>query len=214
MDDVVRDKIEKFFSQQKKQSYKKGEILIRADENPAYVYYLQEGFVKMYAISKKGDELVLNIFKPTSFFPMNSAINSTTNYYYFEAISPLVLFRAPKDKVLDLIKSNPDILYDLLSRVFKGIDGTLTRMSYLMTGNAYLRLVVEIIIQAKRFGTKMNNDLSIRIKISERDIASQAGLTRETISREMKKLKTKNLATFSRNILTITDMSKLESELD
>lgn len=202
---------EDFFYKYKKQNYKKGELLIRADDDPSGIFYLIEGNVKEYAISKKGDELVVNIFKPYAFFPMSWAINSTPNSYFFEATTDVTLWKAPKGDVLNFLKNNPEILFDLLSRVYKGTDGMMTRMTYLMAGNAYGRLITEIIIQAKRFGKSLNN--TVVIKITEKDIASQSGMTRETVSREMKKLKERSFITFNKNVLSIKDIHLLEDEL-
>lgn len=51
------------------------------------------------------------------------------------------------------------------------------------------------------------------MKITEMELAQLAGLTRETVSREMKKLKDKNLVTFSKNMLEIPNSALLEEEL-
>ena len=75
MNREVNQKLEVFFVQFKKQIYKKRELLIRTDEEPRGIFYLKRGRVKQYAISKKGDELVVNIFKPYTFFPMSWAIS-------------------------------------------------------------------------------------------------------------------------------------------
>lgn len=211
MDEVIAKKIDDFFIKYKHQYYKKGELLIRADDNPRGVFYLKEGFVKEYAISKKGDEFVVNVFKPIAFFPMSWAINETKNEYFYEALTDLELWRAPREEVIQFLKSEPDVLFNLMSRVFKGVDGILTRMTYLMAGNANSKLITELLIQSKRFGKRIEN--SIELKISEKDIASQSGMTRETVSREMKVLKDKGLVAFSRNTLIILDIKKLEDEL-
>ena len=87
----------------------------------------------------------------------------------------------------------------------------MTRMTYLMAGNAYARLITELLIQAKRFGTK--NESTVEIKVSEKDLAALSGMSRETISREIKVLKEKSLVTFNKNILIINDMNQLEEEL-
>ncbi len=210
MNNSLSQKLHTFFSRYKHQQYKKGEMLIRSDEVPCGVFYLQEGFVKQYTISQKGEELVLNIFKPVAFFPMSWAINETPNNYFFEAMSDVSVWLAPKEDVLMFLKTNPDVLFNLMSRVYKGIDGVLTRMVYLMTGNAYSRLITELIIYAKRFG---KGEDTIKITIPEKDIAAQSGMTRETVSREMKKLKDKGLIRFEENTFIITDLKKLEIEL-
>lgn len=211
MDTEIAQKIDKFFTQFKHVTYKKGEIVIRADDNPNSIFYLISGRVRKYAISQKGDELVVNIFKPISFFPMSWAINNEPNEYFYDALTPLEVYRAPKEKVVEFIKGNPDVLYDLLSRVYRGTDGLLRRMTYLMSGNAYARLVTELIIHAQRFGKKTNS--TIEVKISEKELATQSGMTRETVSREMKELKDKGLVTFNKNILTIIRIEELEKEL-
>ena len=100
--------------------YTKGEVLIRADENPSGVLYLTKGLVKVYCISEKGDEIILNIFQPISFFPMSWAVNDVPNSFFYEAVSEVSLYQAPKNEVLIFLKKNPDVLFDLLQRVFKG----------------------------------------------------------------------------------------------
>lgn len=212
MDINIQKKLDIFFRQFKFKKYKKGELLIRADDDPSGIFYLKEGIVKEYTISKKGDELILNIYKPISFFPMSWAINDTSNNYYFEAVTDTLLWRAPKSGAVEFIKSNPDVLYDLLSRVYKGTDGLLLRMACLMSGNAYTKLVTELLIHTKRFGSK-KKDGTFEIKISEKDLAAQAGMTRETISRELKLLKDKGLVILDTKLLIINDVQKLEAEL-
>lgn len=211
MDNIVSQKLENFFKQYKHHIYKKGEILIRVDDEPGGVFYLTHGTVKEYAISKKGEELVINVFKPISFFPMSWAINQTPNTYYFEALEEVEVWKAPREETVSFIKNNPDLLFNLMSRVYKGTDGILMRMVYLMSGEAYSRVITELLITAKRFG-KSNRE-AVQLHLSEKDIAGQAGMARETVSREIKILKDKDLVTFSKNELVIKNISDLENEL-
>jgi len=205
MDKDVAYKIENFFEKFKSQTFKKGEILIRADEDPSGIFYLKSGYVKQYSISPKGEELIVNIYRTPAFFPMSWAINDTHNAYYFQATTGVEVSKASKGEVLKFIKKEQDVLYDLLSRIFNGLDGLLVRMTYLMAGNAYLRLVAELIIQTKRFGHEL--------KVSEKDLAAETGMSRETVSREMKILKNKGLVVFNKSLLKIVNLEKLENEL-
>ncbi|MBI2034291.1 MAG: Crp/Fnr family transcriptional regulator [Candidatus Levybacteria bacterium] len=208
----VYEKIDAFFTKHKYQTYKKGEILVRADDDPAGIFYLKDGIVKEYAISEKGEELVVNLFKPPSFFPMSWAINDTPNTFYFEAVTVANLFRAPKEDVIVFLKSNPDVLFDLLARVYRGTDGILTRLIYLMSGGSKGKLITEILIHAKRFGKTKKNGVVI-VAISQKDLASQIGVSRETVNRELKILREKGVVRFNRGLLTITDLDVLKNEL-
>ncbi len=209
MNERVDKKINTFFSQFKPQAYKKGEILIRADDDPKGVFYLEEGYVKKYVISKKGDELTLYIFKPTLFFPLGWALNKSKNNYFYEARTSVVVRCATRDKFIEFIKSEPDVLFELIKRIHR--DGLLAHMTYLMAGNAYTRLAAEIYAVAKIFGNVESG--SAMIAITEKDLASMSGMTRETVSREIKILKEKGLVEFSRNRLIIKNIKKLEKEL-
>ena len=212
MDQETQKKVYDFFAQFKFQKYRKGELLIRADDEPAGIFYIVKGSVKEYAISPKGDELVLNIFKPPAFFPMSWAMNNTPNNYFFEAIAECEIWRAPKDSVIIFLKKNPDVLYDLLRRVYKGTDGLLLRMVYLMTGSAYARLIAELLIYTKRFGKK-GMDGKLVLDVTETDLATFAGMTRETVSREMKILKEKDLVSLEDNKIKIHDLEKLQEQI-
>jgi CRP-like cAMP-binding protein len=79
----VTKKVEQFFSRYPLKQYDKGEILILADEDPKYIYNLVEGHVREYDISYRGDEIVVNVFKPPAFFPMSWPIAKTPNRYFF-----------------------------------------------------------------------------------------------------------------------------------
>lgn len=212
MEHSVNQKLTSFFSQYRLQYFKKGEILLRADDDPTGIYYLEEGLVKKYGISKKGDEIILNIYKSVSFFPMSWAFNGGLNRYYYEALSDSRVWHAPREKTLEFIKQNPDVLYDLIKRIYHGLDGMLLRMGYLMAGSAYSRLVNEIVIQSKRFGVK-KTDATIVLKTTEKDLAMSAGLTRETVSREMNVLKKSGMIRLDKNMLTIFDVDQLEQAL-
>jgi len=205
-------KIEDFFKNYKFQTYKKGEIILRADDNPQGIFYLTKGLVKMYSISKKGDEVILNIFKPISFFPMTWGLNETPNAYYFEAMEDTNLYRAPREKVVLFLERNPDVALDLLKRLYRGVDGMLIKMTYLMSARAHTRLMMELIIHAQRFGKKTKGN-AVMLKISEGELAASSGMTRETASREISRLKEEGLITFRQNMLEIKDLNKLSEML-
>ncbi len=211
MEGGILQKIDSFFTKFKHQQYKKGEILVRADDNPTGIFYVKKGNVKEYAITRNGDEIIVNLFKPPAFFPMSWAINGTENNYFFEAMTDLEVWRIPKEEAVEFIKDNPDVMFNLLARVFKGTDGLLMRMTYLMSGNASSRLILELVIYAGRFAKGENY---VKLMISEKDLAAQTGMTRETVSRQFKLLKEQGLIEINHNSIFIPNLSKLANELE
>lgn len=207
----IAEKLKSFFGQYTVLRYKKGEILIRADDEPAGIFWLEEGTVRQYAISSSGDEQTLNIYKPLSFFPMMWAINNSRNLYYFEATTPVKAWRAPKEEVVKFIKRQPEVLYDLVRRLYSGIAGLLVKMEHLMSGSAYSKLVSVLVITAKRFGTETKQ--GIEISSTEKELASQSGISRETVSRELQHLRKKGLVKHTGGMTVIPDLLQLEKEI-
>lgn len=148
----VDAKVRAFFQGFPARKFDKDHILVHAGDDPPGVFYLEEGNVREYDISNQGDEIVVNVFKPPAFFPMSWAINRTPNQYFYTAESKIVVRRAPADEVVGFLKSNPDVTFDLLSRVYRGTDGLLRRMAHLMGSDARTRLLFELLIEGRRFG--------------------------------------------------------------
>ena len=209
MDQIVADKIEVFFSAFPTRQFSKGHILIHAHDNPTQVFHLLEGRVKQYDISYRGDEVVLNVFKPPAFFPMSFAVNQTPNVYFFEAEEDIVVQVVPGVDAVAFIKANPDVLYDLLSRVYRGTDGLIGRLTHLMAGSARSRVLYEILIECRRFGTARGSGMAIAL--TETDIGAHAGLARETVSREIRKLKEEGMISVIKKEIWVNDLDRLST---
>lgn len=213
MPEEVQAKIEQFFSNYSAKKYSKGQVLLLAGEKSEFIHYLTKGHVKVYDVNYRGDEVVLNIFQPPAFFPMSHAINiQSENHYIYEADTDIEFKRAPNSDVVQFIREHPDVSYNLLSRLYSGVDGLLGRITYLMSSSALARLVYEILIEARRFGT-IQEDGSCIINVSEKGLGSRAGLSRETVSREVRKLKAENLIVLGKKNIIIKDLAKLQEKL-
>lgn len=204
---------EDFYKQFKIRSYKKGEMLIRADDDPQGIFCLTKGYVRQYTISKTGFELTLHILRPISYFPMVWAVNGTPNVYYFEALTPVEVGRAPRDEVVDFIKGKPVIIFELLSELIERYAETLTRMEHLVFSDAYRRVISVLLYIAKHFGEEHGKGIIVHHRFTQQDIATLVGVARETASNEMVKLEKKGLVKYVDHSMLFESMKKLELEL-
>lgn len=187
----MQEKIKKFFEEFAVEEYHKGDIIIFANMNLKSVYYIESGSVIEYDIAARGTRAILNTFKTGAFFPMSNAINGIDTPYFFEASGPVKVRKAPAASVVGFVKNNPDVMYDLLQRTYRGTDGVLERLSEIMQGDAESRVMREIDIIKKRFGFELVDGGAHQLlrKIPELELAERTGLARETVSRAIKKLK-------------------------
>lgn len=212
MASAVADKVAGFFTQYPRRHYPKGQILIFAGENPEHIYYLASGQVRKYDVSYRGDEVIVNVFKTGAFFPMSWAINHTPNRYFYKTELDSELFITPAEDTLNFMQDNPDVMFDLLSRLYRGMDGLLGRIVHLMSGTAKSRLLYELIIECRRFGTRQADE-RLHLTANEQDLAARTGLSRETVSREMAKLKQQGCLSVTSAGITVTGLAALEAAL-
>lgn len=204
---------ELFYKQFTIRNYKKGEMLIRADDDPQGIFCLTKGYVRQYTISKTGFELSLHILKPISYFPMVWAINGTPNVYFFEALTPVEVGRAPRDQVVNFIKDKPTIIFELMSELVQDYAETLTRIEHLVFSDAYRRVISVLLYIAKHFGEKSNDSVIVHHRFTQQDIATLVGVARETASNEIVKLEKKGLIKHINHSILFEDIKKLELEL-
>ncbi|MCX7996162.1 MAG: Crp/Fnr family transcriptional regulator [Patescibacteria group bacterium] len=210
--DIV-SQLDIFFSRYPEYSKEKGTTLIHAGDAPPGIIYLTSGIVREYAITRKGEEVTVNLFKPFAYFPMSLILNETKNRYYFVAITPVSYRLAPGADVIQYISRKPEILLDLLSRVYRGTDGLLLRLEYALTGSATMKVVYTILNAAYRFGEPTPGGTRIPLRITHKDLATLSGTSRETFSREIKKLENENLITIQEGCIIVNNLEKLEEML-
>lgn len=208
----VDKKIDAHFSKFPKRNYEKGQILLFADENPTNIFYIAEGKVRKYDVSYRGEEVIVNIFKPPSFFPMSWATNRSPNKFFYKAETDSILHIVPVEEALKFLKANPDVMLDLLGRIYRGMDGLLGRMVHLMSGTACSRLIYELIVESRRFGEKQKNG-SYKLAVSEIDLAARTGLSRETVNREIHKIKAEGLVEIKDKAISVKDLDSLGEKL-
>jgi CRP-like cAMP-binding protein len=212
MSPSILRKLHEHFRNSSVKTYAKGTIITHANHEPAGISLLLEGIVEQYDITPQGNKLTVNVFRPPAFFPMSWAINKTPNSYFFAALTDAKIKLADADKTVAFLRDNPDVMYDLLSRVYKGTDALLARLVVAASGIAASRLIFELLIEAYRFGVSIGDDQTL-IKVGHNNLAARSGLARETVSRELHKLAAHNLVSLAKEGIII-NTTQLEKQLD
>ena len=205
--------IEVFFSRYPTKRYKKGHILILAGERTDYAYHLVEGKMKVYDVTYRGDEIVINTFRPPAFFPVSLIINETVTRYIYEADSDITIQQAPRADAIAFLNSHPEVVYDLLSYLYETLDSVLERMVHTIASSAKDRLIYTLVMECRKFG-ELQADGSYTLAISEKELGARAGLSRETVSREARVLKITKLIEVHHNHIVIFNIQKLERYLN
>lgn len=189
--------------------YKQGHILVKPGDEIRCAHLLIEGKVKVYDVSYRGDEIIITNRIPPAVFPMSFVLNSAPSRYIYEASTDIVVHEIPTGDMRAFLDTHPKIVRELLSNLYAILDDVLERMVHYITSNAKHRLVYAIVSECKEFGTLLE-DNTYRIDVNETELASRAGLTRETVSREARSLKRAHQLEIHRNFMIVHSLHELE----
>jgi CRP/FNR family transcriptional regulator len=209
MDTDLLKRLNPFFAQYKPLNYKKGQVILRPEDKIEYIYFIEKGYVKFYYLSADGKELTFLIYKPGYIFPLLfTFLGNTTTKYYFEAYTPLTLRRAPRETFTELISTNTFLMFSLSQEVVRRWQELLNRMELLKLGTASQNVAYVVALCAEQFGVRKGHAVTIDLPLAHKDIASMVGLTRETVSLEMKKLEQLGVIEYKRSNITIKDLDE------
>jgi len=172
-----------------------------------HLYNITEGNVKIYQLLDDGRIQIIGFLYPGDFF--GTYKNNKYNYSA-EAIGNLttcVFDQKVLDKYMD---QNPVLAKELLNQTSFELTLAQDRMTVMGRLNAIEKIstfLINISNQRKRIGWQSN---PISLSMTRQDIADYLGLTIETVSREISKLKASNIIKIiSSKKLFINDFEKL-----
>ncbi|MDQ3099004.1 MAG: Crp/Fnr family transcriptional regulator [bacterium] len=207
--------LDTFFDRHKLVRFKRGQVLIRPSDELKSILYLKTGLVKMYALSEDGDEITLHLFMPPSFFPiMMALLGKNDNAYYYEAIEDSEGRLAPKEEVLQWLKTQPDVVLDLSVKFSAAIMGLLTRIEGMAFQGAYPKMISLLLYMAEKFGKNQESGVIIKLQINHQEIASWLGIRRETASRQLERLQKEELLIIKDQHFFIPSIQKLKDVIN
>jgi len=195
-------------------TYGKGEYIIRPGESPAHIFYIEEGLVKAFNISKYGEENLLVIRKTHEIFPLIWAITGQGRSIIYQTLSPTtVVWRVDREDFNEFLRKHPDVLYPFLDLIIQQYQMHSERILNLEYRSVRERLISFLLTMSLRFGEKTEEGILINVPLKQQDIASSINASRETTSREMSILERKGLLRNYQSFITIKDKPALKKLL-
>ncbi len=206
-------KLKKFFKQGVTLKFKKGQVILQSGKSPDGVYYIDKGFVRAYSGNPTKEVKFFAIYKSKEIFPLIWTLINIDKRLYYEALDNVTLFKRSKRDFLDFIRNDHKGALEVIDSLTLLFNMLMDRVDNLETIKAYPRLIGRLLFFSKRFGVKQSNKVNIRLPINQSQIAHSIAMTRETASREIKKLEQKGLIAYRNNFIVINDEEKFIEEL-
>lgn len=176
-----------------------GEPILYQGEIPRHAYILAEGIVKVYDIGSAGDEKVINFLSEGDLIPPEWAFKKApVSLYYYDAFTESKFYRLPRESLLEAIKSVPAITHFMFEHYASSFIGSLLEINALEQSKGSEKIVHMLQYLLMRFpGSETGDWKKIDLRITHQDLANMTGLTRETTSTELNKLRRKGIVEYT-----------------
>lgn len=196
-----------------KQTWRKGDFIIRPGDPPHGIFYIYDGLVKAYDITRYNEENLLIIRKADEIFPLIWAITGEERDVIYQALAPTTTWQISREAFLKFMSSKPEALAPLLDMTIEMYRLHSERILNLEYRTVRERIISFLLTMSHRFGTKTPDGVRIDVPLRHQDIASSVNATRETTSRELAALERKGLLRNKQSLILLRDVKALEKHV-
>ena len=176
----------------------KGEMLFLAGNKLDKLYVIHQGKIKISRLSEDGKEQVIRVLEQGEFIGELSLFTNSTMNSNAEAMEQTTVCLLEGQKIYEIIK-NSDIAFKILKELSLRLEQAEDLIGRLGLYDAEKRIIETLLSLADENGT-------IYLNMSKRDLASSIGITQETLSRKLSYFQEQNwIKIYGHKIIQIID---------
>lgn len=193
----------------------KGDILFKQTDTPSTAYAIKRGVMRISNISSEGAERVISFKVANEPLPICWIFSKTTSaLFYYIAHTDCELYVIDKADLDGQQQSNPAFMHKLLDTIVNAYVNTSLQIDALVQTRASGKLLYAFRHLCLRYGKDtLDGHMKIQIPLTQQDIANYTGLTRETTTLELNKLKAKKIISVKHKYYSV-NISYLEARID
>ena len=185
--------------------YKKNVLIFSTGEPAPGFYIVAEGRVKIYQLSAFGKEYILNMASSFDTIAEVTVFSGKDYPAYAQAVTNSTLLFMPKDGFLGLLKEYPEIAMRMLGAMAKRQRRFADIIEDLSLRDVASRLSKYLLNLAQKAGAN-----TFELDMQKSDLAMKLATIPETLSRNLKKLKSKRIISLKDKTVTILNKEALK----
>jgi CRP/FNR family transcriptional regulator, cyclic AMP receptor protein len=196
------------------QSFERGEVLFHQGSIGSVLYIVVSGQVRIYTISKGGQELTLTICKEGEFLGELALLDGLPRSASAQAMRPTTTLTLHRSAFLHTIAACPQIAAAVLEAMAARLRQTTAYAEQLSSLSAPRRVVRQLLSLAAQHGVAEGQTTRIDLRLTQDDLASLSGTTRETVNRVLALLRDQRIIRVERAQVSILDRVQLQRSLE
>ena len=191
----------------------KDTLLLIADEEGDSLFIITSGKVKVVLFSESGKEVIFSILGEGDFFGDMSLLDGKPRSASVITIEDTSVYVLRRSDFNEIVEKHPNIALKLLKEITSRLRKADARIESLSVLNVSGRVAGILLQLAEESGKKTPEGIVINARPTHQDLANMTGTTRETVTRILKQMESRNYISLSGKNVTILDSERLRREL-
>lgn len=187
-----------------------GVTLFHQDMPGMMLYMIETGCVRAFSLGRTGQELTFEIFGPHDIFGELSILDDRHHTATAITVLPSVLWLMPKTALDGLLNTNVGIAQGMIRILVKRLRVRAQYAEAMTFQDVQGRVAYALVNLAERFGTQREQGLEIDIPLTQVDLGSIIGVTRESVNKALATLRSQNLVHLEGSRLIILSKTGLQ----
>jgi CRP-like cAMP-binding protein len=174
------------------------------------LYVVLSGKVKLYKVSSEGKEQILHVISPPEAFGEASLFLKGSHPFYAETLSDGQFLFFPKRDFLRLIKKNSRLSANMsvaLSHYVKKYASLIEDLSLKEVPSRIAKYLLDLSVKLPK---EAKDPMEVELDLDRSQLASRLGTVRETLSKNLAKMKAKGIIDVKKNKVLILNREALE----
>jgi CRP/FNR family cyclic AMP-dependent transcriptional regulator len=192
------------------QTFQRDETIFHQGSIGSTLYIIVSGQVRIYTTSEDGQELTVAIFRDGDFFGEMALLDGQPRAASAEAMCRTTTLTLHRAAFLHTINACPPIAASVLEVMVARLRQSNIVAEQLANLSASQRVVRQLLDLAARYGIADGGVIRIDLHLTQDDLASLSGTTRETVNRVLANLRDQGLIRVERARVSVLDLNQLE----
>lgn len=208
IDDETADKIGNLIIEKK---YKKNKVIFNEGETAEAVFFVKKGKVKISKNTSDGKEHIIHFMIDGDIFAEACLFSVAPYPANAEAFEDTELYMIKNKDLEKMLEESPKTAIDIIKIMAQRLNYVAKQVENLALRDAYGKTAALIIQLLKNQGVVSKSGVVLKAKLSRQEMGNMVGLTRETLTRALTKLKSDGAIDIDREEIIIIDIERLKS---
>lgn len=191
--------------------YRAGEFIYRYGENATSLFVVASGTAKLIRPSVHGQEVMLNILGPGEGCGTLGILGQAVYPDSAVALTDACALEIPARAFQEAMGRQPRLALAVLDEVLHRLDQAQETIRRLSADNVEQRVAAALLVLADKLGDSQGEKIALEVPLTRTDLAALTGMTPETVSRVMSRLRDDGIVDTGRRWTTILDRSRLSA---